>query len=522
MAVTVRMIMELETFSQSVKLIAGHAGINNVISFITVSETPDFFEWVSGGEFVLTTLYALKDHKELQVWNYTELAKRGVAAFGVKVNRFVEQIPQELIDIANQYQVPLFAIKREAKFREIIQTITAELNNYQTNILLELDSHYKELKDVALVSGDFSEYIQGFGRRKADSSIYCFRADLKLLGSYHKPAQGRMVRDVREKMEQYLDSQEKVLQPVDYDSLHIFPCVSRQQALGYLVIVTEDDLSEKHKLMASQLATFLTIKLIDQLETEQKTLTALLDELLYKRNLVEQDLQERLALYGMKHRKRYQVIILKNKDDETELSLSTNLIRMCCNKIKEFQGDAIVINKPNEIVIIGSNDGVDDTKAPPWVKPLRNNLNADPMPIIIGIGPSVSNATDIRTSYQIARSTLKSGSIGGQGDIFYYADYLVRNLLLRTIGTPEMDYLLKEIIIPLTEQDKRYNTQILPTIEAMMFADELEQAAAVLFVHANTVRYRLNKIKNITGNDFFTAKGRYVITTAYIVHCYNR
>ena len=34
-------------------------------------------------------------------------------------------IPQEIIDVANAYAIPLFAIKREAKFREIIQTIAA-------------------------------------------------------------------------------------------------------------------------------------------------------------------------------------------------------------------------------------------------------------------------------------------------------------------------------------------------------------------------------------------------------------
>ncbi|NMC30864.1 MAG: PucR family transcriptional regulator [Veillonellaceae bacterium] len=50
----------------------------------------------------------------------------------------------------------------------------------------------------------------------------------------------------------------------------------------------------------------------------------------------------------------------------------------------------------------------------------------------------------------------------------------------------------------------------------------MEHIAATLFVHANTIRYRLNKIKSITGHDFFTAKGRDVITTAYLVYCYNR
>jgi purine catabolism regulator len=520
MAVTVKQVMDIEAFSESVTLIAGHGGITNIITYITVSETPDFYEWVSGGEFVLTTLYAYKDRQDLQVVNYTELAKRGIAAFGVKVQRFVEAIPQDLIDIANKYQVPLFAIRREIKFREIIQIITAELNNYQTNILLEVESHYKELAKVALVSGDFNEYIRGFGRRTG-SSVYCFQADLKLLGSYQKSSLGNSAQEVREKLEQYILWQEEVLNPVDYEGLYIFPCVTRGQALGYLVVVNAERLSEKHMLMASQLTTFLTMKLIDQLETVQKMLTSLLDELLYKRDLSEEELRERLSLHGLKQQAMYRVIIVREKD-ETDSPLPTSQIRTYCNKIKELLDEALVIIKTNETVIIGANEQPDDGNPPRWLKHLGNDVFSDDFPAVIGIGPSVTNAKDIQSSYQIAKSTIKAGHGFGHVGVLYYAHFLARILLLRSVGTPEQEYLLTNIINPLLDQDNRYNSQILPTIKAIMFADDLEQAAATLFVHTNTIRYRLNKIKSITGHDFFSAKGRYTITTAYLVYCYNK
>lgn len=519
MAVTVNTVMDIENFSAATTLVAGHGGVNNVITYITVSETPDFYEWVSGGEFVLTTLYAFSDRKDLQILNYTELAKRGIAAFGVKVQRFVEAIPQELIDIANAYQVPLFAIRRETKFREIIQLITAELNNYQTNILLEVESHYKELAKVALVSDDFNEYIRGFGRRKA-SSVYCFQADLKLLGSYQRSSLGNAAEQIKVKLEQYLLQHKEVLNAIEYEGLHIFPCVARGQTLGYLVVVSEDRLNEKHALMASQLTTFLTMKLIDQLETEQKMLTSLLDELLYKRNLNEEELRERLALHGLKQQQQYRVIIVQQRD-EADLSLAANQTRPYCQKLRDLLGEALVIAKANEIVIIGANEQPDEVNPPRWLKGLGSDIFSDACPVVIGIGPAVGNARDIQSSYQIAKSTIKSGHILGHGNVLYYGHFLARILLLRAVGTPEQEYLLETIIKPLAEQDNRYNTQILPTIEATMFADDLEQAAAALFVHTNTIRYRLNKIKSITGHDFFTARGRYTVTTAYLVYCYN-
>lgn len=40
--------------------------------------------------------------------------------------------------------------------------------------------------------------------------------------------------------------------------------------------------------MVKQLTTFLTLKMIDQLDSKQKSLTAFLDYILYKHNLSEQ------------------------------------------------------------------------------------------------------------------------------------------------------------------------------------------------------------------------------------------
>lgn len=522
MAVTVKSIMNIEAFSEAATLIAGHAGIDKVISYITVSETPDFFEWVSGGEFVLTTLLTFKTCTDQQVVNYTELAKRGIAAIGVKVNRFQETVPAELIDIAKQYQVPLFAIKRETKFREIIQLITAELNNYQTNILLEVDSYYKELTKVALMTGDFDEYIRGLGRRTG-SNLYCFQADLKLLGSYQNSFLGNAAQVVRGDIEQkILQHGGDLLQPVSYEGLHIFPCVTRGQALGYLVVAGSNPMNEKHMLMAGQLTTFLTIKLFDQLETEQKMLTSLLDELLYKRNLSEEELRERLALYGLKQRRSYRVVVLRERN-AAKPSLSASQIRGYGNRIKDLLGEgALAVVKGDETVIIGANEQADDANPPHWIKEIGNGEPSDAFPLIIGIGPAVGHARDIQSSYKIAKSTIKAGHALGNGGVLYYGNFLARILLLLSVGTPEQDYLLSSIINPLVDQDKRYNTQILPTIAAMIFADDIEHAAAELFVHVNTIRYRLNKIKSITGHDFFTARGRYTITTAYLVHCYNK
>ena len=50
-AVTVEQIMELETINQMMRLVAGHGGLKNRSTYVTIAEAPDFYEWVSGGDW---------------------------------------------------------------------------------------------------------------------------------------------------------------------------------------------------------------------------------------------------------------------------------------------------------------------------------------------------------------------------------------------------------------------------------------------------------------------------------------
>lgn len=519
-AVTVEQIMKLETFSQVAKLVAGHGGIKNRITYVTIAEAPDFYQWVSGGEFVLSTLYAFKDHPELRATAYTELAKSGVAAIGIKTKRFFDEIPADIIAIANEYNLPVFEVKRETWFREIIQAITAELNNEQTNLLVEVERHYQELAEIALVSGDFDQFIQGLGRRRR-CSIFFLGSDNRVLGSFQETICDDAVEAIKDAITTHQQQHGEILQYITIDGRHTFPCVMRGQAIGYLVLSEPTPLNEKYMLMAKQLTTFLTLKLIDQLDTEQKTLSALLDDILFKKNLNEEELRERLAWHGLKQKGLYRVVVVHEWQDRAEVSQSA-LFRNYCDKLRTVLDGALLIIKLNEAILIAVERQSEETNPPSWIKQLRTEALSHDFPLCIGIGPAVANASEIHSSHHMAKSTMKAGNAFGQRGVLYYSDFLARLLLLRTVDTAEEKYLLSMITIPLLAQDQRYNTQLLQTIGALIFADDLEEAAATLFVHINTVRYRLNKVKQLTGYDFFTAKGRYTITTAYLMHCYNR
>jgi len=248
----------------------------------------------------------------------------------------------------------------------------------------------------------------------------------------------------------------------------------------------------------------------------------LLDDILYRRNLSEEGIRERLALYGLKQAGFFRVVIVReNYYQEAGVSQS-HLFRDCCAKIRSVLGESLLVQKPDEAIIIASVQQQDVLAAPGWIKQLGKEFFSDKFPMAVGVGPSVAQATEIHSSYLIAKSTIKAGLAFQPGGLHFYSEYLARILLLRSKDTPEQKYLLLLVIDPLLAHDQRYNTQLLPTLGALIFADDLEAAAAALYVHINTVRYRLNKVKQLTGYDFFSARGRYTITTAFLMYQFSR
>ena len=53
--VTLNELLEIKDFAERVTLVNKHGNLNNQITHVTIMEGPDLHEWVTGGEFVLTT-----------------------------------------------------------------------------------------------------------------------------------------------------------------------------------------------------------------------------------------------------------------------------------------------------------------------------------------------------------------------------------------------------------------------------------------------------------------------------------
>lgn len=152
-------LIQIKSFNEQLKLVTKkNAGINKTVSHVTIMEAPDFYEWVTGGEFVLTTWYAFSINPSIQIENFKKLA-HNISAIGIKTGRFIQEIPQEIISIAEEYNIAIFEVATQAKFREIVQIISSEIQNYQTNLLISMNDYYQEIMHLSLCSDNVAPLL---------------------------------------------------------------------------------------------------------------------------------------------------------------------------------------------------------------------------------------------------------------------------------------------------------------------------------------------------------------------------
>jgi DNA-binding PucR family transcriptional regulator len=74
--------------------------------------------------------------------------------------------------------------------------------------------------------------------------------------------------------------------------------------------------------------------------------------------------------------------------------------------------------------------------------------------------------------------------------------------LLASVPTPVLSPLRERLLGPLREYDDRHNAELMTTLKAFLACDGSWSACASrMYVHVNTVRYRISRVEALTGRD---------------------
>jgi PucR family transcriptional regulator, purine catabolism regulatory protein len=140
--------------------------------------------------------------------------------------------------------------------------------------------------------------------------------------------------------------------------------------------------------------------------------------------------------------------------------------------------------------------------------------------VSMGVGVPREGIAGIRRSHQESRQALALGRrLHGPGHLTRFDELGVYRLIFAAEGLPELRDLYEEALGSLLAYDRDNNADLIRTLAAFFAANgSPKEAAERLQVHRNTVLYRLDRVRDITGYDLDDANLRLRLHLALHVH----
>ncbi|WP_129627954.1 helix-turn-helix domain-containing protein [Candidatus Oscillochloris fontis] len=154
------------------------------------------------------------------------------------------------------------------------------------------------------------------------------------------------------------------------------------------------------------------------------------------------------------------------------------------------------------------------------IEQIRERLRVDYPSVAVAIGGQVTTLADWRRTLEEAEQALILGrQLFGTDRVLAFSDLGVYRLLVRLRETPELWTFYRETLAKLADYDTRQRADLIKTLEAY-FANlgNLRATSEALHVHRNTLLYRLDRIKEISGMDLDNSEEHFALWLALRAH----
>jgi len=124
--------------------------------------------------------------------------------------------------------------------------------------------------------------------------------------------------------------------------------------------------------------------------------------------------------------------------------------------------------------------------------------------INIGISWSFTNILEFKRHFKQAVASIKqSQSLGYTNQVFDYTDFSYYDLLYNYTGKIPLHHYCHPALQILREYDQTNKTELYLTLRTYLeYNKNLRATAEALFLHRNSLTYRINRINELTGLDF--------------------
>lgn len=536
MAVSVEQILKLAVLSQA-RVLAGAGGLDRAVSSVTVGEVPDIADWLSGGEIVFSTMFALTNDTDRQRDFCRRIMAAGASALFVKPTRFVGSFPLDVLEIAEKRDFPIVEVPLEIRWTRIMEEAMGVLINRQASLLQKSQEIHRDLLEVVINGGGWTE-VAGAAARLIDKPVLVLDVSLEPLGvsaDFPWPAaELHRLLDrpaVRAQFDGLARFPNKLLHLVEEGVPPLFavPIVVSHSCLGYVCTVTEHhELDEMERVALEHAATVAAVEMAREqvrFETEVRLKGDFVDDLIGGRFSSEDSLLRRASFLGcdLSHGATVMVadvdefertVAARTLNENEVQNLKARFFNRCTRVVSEVEPHALVSLKSDRAIIFLPGPAAVDPRSMERLTTRIQSVGREVADLSVSVGVSrfIADLAGLHKAFEEALAALKVGrKLHGLGSVMHFEGVGSYKLLLSIWehDPEELRALYQETIDPVDRYDRQTSSQLLLTLTTFFGNDEnLSKTAQDLFAHRHTIRYRLQKIAELTGLSVFKSEDK--------------
>ncbi|WP_052809834.1 PucR family transcriptional regulator [Streptomonospora alba] len=500
------------------EVLAGATGLDRVIQRLNVMEVPDILPWVKPHELLLTTGYPLQSAGDL-AGLVRDLDERGLAAVAIKLGRYVDTLPDEVLRTADSLGLPLLRLSGAVAFDDVLNQLLTDIINRQAATLARAEEVHRVLVDVILAGGGLAAIAEKLPEL-LDGSVMVTTPDGRVLARsgmdeevladprFFDPSGGRFQVEHFKHGARALDDEDPRVVQV--------PVLAGSLDHGRVVLITRGrsaEAADVHLLeRAAATAALVITRDLAVSAVEGKYQGDFLRDLLAGNAGGDEHVIRHCASLGWDI-DRPLVAVVAELDGEAGAPVpAAGELRPAHERfagawsmvVRERDPGAVVVGYSQEVVVLLGADGGGGGVGPrvrSVIAQVAGDGGGGRRPFTTGISRVAAAPGELPRAYEQARQAARVGRrMNGPGSVAEFDDLGVYRLLSQIPDTAELRSFIAETLGELAETGSPEKDDLRTTLETLLDNNlNVAETARLLHFHYNTLRYRIGKLERMLG-----------------------
>jgi PucR family transcriptional regulator, purine catabolism regulatory protein len=438
------------------RVAAGAEGLSREVSWLHVSELDDPTPWLEGGELLLTTGLGVGEPATRQRAYVRRLAEHGLAGLGFGVGFNFAEVPAALASEADRLGFPVLEVPYEVPFVAITKNAVSHIASERLEQLTHAIAVHERLADAALKGRGLNDLL-GIVCSHLDCSLQLVDESGLVVSERHS---GRRL---------------------PFDQALELPVVAREELATLKAAREGPAFGEYDRLVLHHGQTALAFELSRRraVSAAELRLAGDLLEDLEEDRLDERESSRRMAAFGLDPRRSYAALLAQPVDNTTAEAVRQRL----ASELDALSVPYVSTARLDRAVFLVEADR-DEV-----VLELARRLSRNGGDARLGIGRP-ARGRELGRSLLEARAALDTTD----GSVASYRDLGSLELLLNLEDAPLEAY-VDRVLGPAAR-----NSWLLDSLAGLLDAGcRWSEAADRLGVHRHTLRYRMDRLREVTG-----------------------